>query len=140
MSSARQGAVFALKVVLSWYENIDLRQLRTLRDGSKWTSDPACVELRKKEACSLAECASVDTFFGDLNHQEGSGESISGSEEEDEEKSGEEQEEFGDDIISEVGIPTSSPIRPDASAASGLGEDATTLTSARVPESAPSAP
>ena len=45
MSSARQGADFALKVVFSWYENIDLRQLRTLRDGSKWIEDPACVEL-----------------------------------------------------------------------------------------------
>ena len=38
--AARVGADEALMYVLSWYKGIDLDMLRTLRDGSKWTSDP----------------------------------------------------------------------------------------------------
>ena len=37
-SAARVGADEALMYVLSWYEGINLDALKTLRDGSKWTT------------------------------------------------------------------------------------------------------
>ena len=46
-SAARVGADEALMYVLSWYEGIDLDMLKTLRDGSKWTTDPELIRDRK---------------------------------------------------------------------------------------------
>ena len=39
-SAARVGADEALTYVLSWYKELDLEMLKTVRDGSKWLSDP----------------------------------------------------------------------------------------------------
>ena len=51
-SAARVGADEALMYVLSWYEGIDLNVLKTLRDGSKWTSDPELIRCRQELAHS----------------------------------------------------------------------------------------
>jgi hypothetical protein len=39
-SGARVGANEALSYFLSWYEKADLETLRTVREGSIWTTDP----------------------------------------------------------------------------------------------------
>ena len=48
--------------VLSWYEGIDLDVLKTLRDGSKWTSDPELIRRRQELAHSLIQYAPVHSF------------------------------------------------------------------------------
>ena len=45
-SAARVGVNEALMYVLSWYEGINLDALKTLRDGSKWTTDPDLIRRR----------------------------------------------------------------------------------------------
>ena len=61
-SAARVGADEALMYVLSWYEGIDLDALKTLRDGSKWTSDPELIRRRQELAYSLIQYAPVHSF------------------------------------------------------------------------------
>jgi hypothetical protein len=39
-SGARVGADEALTYFLSWYEKVDLETLRSVREGSMWTTDP----------------------------------------------------------------------------------------------------
>jgi hypothetical protein len=39
-SGARVGADEALTYILSWYEKADLETLRSMREGSVWTTDP----------------------------------------------------------------------------------------------------
>jgi hypothetical protein len=39
-SGARVGADEALTYFLSWYEKVDLETLRSVREGSVWTTDP----------------------------------------------------------------------------------------------------
>ena len=48
--------------VLSWYEGINLDVLKTLRDGSKWTTDPDLIRRRQETAHSLIQYAPVHTF------------------------------------------------------------------------------
>jgi hypothetical protein len=45
-SSARVGADEALTYFLSWYEKADLETLRTVREGSIWTTDPENIRRR----------------------------------------------------------------------------------------------
>ena len=61
-SAARVGADEALMYVLSWYEGINLDALKTLRDGSKWTTDPDLVRRRQELAHSLIQYALVHSF------------------------------------------------------------------------------
>ena len=61
-SAARVGADEVLTYVLSWYEGIDLDMLRTLRDGSKWTTDPDLIRRRQDVAHSLIQYAPVHSF------------------------------------------------------------------------------
>ena len=56
-SAARAGADQALTFVLSWYESINLNVVRSLRQGSKWTSDPTLIESRKDAAKFMASYA-----------------------------------------------------------------------------------
>jgi hypothetical protein len=39
-SGARVGADEALTYFLSWYQKVDLETLRSVREGSAWTTDP----------------------------------------------------------------------------------------------------
>ena len=61
-SAARVGADEALMYVLSWYEGIDLDTLKTLRDGSKWTTYPDLIRRRQEVAHSLIQYAPVHSF------------------------------------------------------------------------------
>ena len=61
-SAARVGADEALMYVLSWYEGIDLDMLKTLHDGSKWTTDPELIRRRQELAHSLIQYAPVHSF------------------------------------------------------------------------------
>ena len=110
-SCARQGADTALRFVLSWYEDINLEQLRSMRRGSKWHSDSSLVELRKQAACALAEFADIEHFFEDMG--EASGESNGEAEEEEEECPGN-----GEDLPGSTPIPTTSTA-PGEDSASG---------------------
>jgi hypothetical protein len=42
-SDARVGANEALTYFLSWYEKADLETLRSVREGSMWTTDPELI-------------------------------------------------------------------------------------------------
>ena len=61
-SAARVGADEALMYVLSWYEGINLNALKTLRDGSKWTSDPDFIRRRQEMKYSLIQYAPIHSF------------------------------------------------------------------------------
>ena len=61
-SAARVGADEALMYVLSWYEGINLDALKTLRDGSKWTSDPDFIRRRQEMKYSLIQYAPIHSF------------------------------------------------------------------------------
>jgi hypothetical protein len=45
-SGARVGANEALTYFLSWYEKVDLETLRSVREGSAWTTDPEFIRHR----------------------------------------------------------------------------------------------
>jgi hypothetical protein len=47
-SGARVGADEALSYFLSWYKKADLETLRTVREGSIWTSDPEHIRHRRE--------------------------------------------------------------------------------------------
>jgi hypothetical protein len=43
-SGAQVGADEALTYFLSWYEKVDLETLRSVREGSAWTTDPEFIQ------------------------------------------------------------------------------------------------
>ena len=61
-SAARVGADEALMYVMSWYEGINLDMLKTLRDGSKWTTDSELIRRRQELTHSLVQYAPVHSF------------------------------------------------------------------------------
>jgi hypothetical protein len=65
-SAARAGADEALTFVLSWYEDINLDGLQTLRSNSKWTEDPELVKQRKRRAHAIAQYAGCHQWTPDL--------------------------------------------------------------------------
>ena len=69
--------------MLSWYETIKLDKARALREGSKWTSDPAKIDEREEAANFMA--AYADTSFLDA------GRAYTDAEEEEEEAPREEE-------------------------------------------------
>lgn len=64
-SAARAGADEALTFVLSWDEDIPLESLQSLRDGSKWMTDPELVKERQKRAYAIAQYANTHRFIPD---------------------------------------------------------------------------
>jgi hypothetical protein len=66
-SAARAGADEALSFVLSWYEDIDLNVLKTMRIGSKWTSELELIQKRQETAYAIAQYADMHTFIEDPN-------------------------------------------------------------------------
>ena len=47
---------------MAWYEGINLDAIRTLRDGSKWITDPDHIQCRQDLAHSLIQYAPVHSF------------------------------------------------------------------------------
>jgi hypothetical protein len=56
-SDAWVGADEALTYFLSWYEKIDLYTLRSVCEGSMWTTDPALIRWRQELAHSYVDYA-----------------------------------------------------------------------------------
>ena len=90
-SAARVGADEALTYVLSWYEELDLEMLKTVRDGSRWLSDPEHIQRRQELAHSLIQYAPVHSFVPGERVPQGEEMEVDGEgEEEDEEQVDEE--------------------------------------------------
>ncbi|KAK1646661.1 hypothetical protein QYE76_064466 [Lolium multiflorum] len=87
-SSARAGADAALRVACSWYEDLDLDALHSLRGDAPTDTDPAKTAKRKDRAYRIAQSAPTSTFIPppiDLLDDISEGE--------DEEEAGEDEEE-----------------------------------------------
>jgi hypothetical protein len=69
-SGARVGADEALSYFLSWYEKADLETLRTVREGSIWTTDPDHIRRRRELAHSYVDYADTDAFVRDIHEPE----------------------------------------------------------------------
>jgi hypothetical protein len=69
-SGARVGADEALTYFLSWYEKADLETLRTVREGSIWTTDPDHIRRRRELAHSYVDYADTDAFVRDIHEPE----------------------------------------------------------------------
>jgi hypothetical protein len=69
-SSARVGADEALSYFLSWYEKADLETLRTVREGSVWTTDPEHIRRRQELAHSYVDYPDTDAFVRDIREPE----------------------------------------------------------------------
>jgi hypothetical protein len=65
-SGARVGADGALTYFLSWYEKVDLETLRSVREGSAWTTDPEFIRHRQELAHSYVDCADTEVFVWDI--------------------------------------------------------------------------
>jgi hypothetical protein len=69
-SDARVGADEALTYFLSWYEKVDLETLRTVREGSMWTTDPELIWRRQELAHSYVDFADTEAFVWDIREPE----------------------------------------------------------------------
>jgi hypothetical protein len=69
-SGPRVGADEALTYFLSWYEKADLETLRTVREGSIWTTDPEHIRRRRELAHSYVDYANTDAFVRDIREPE----------------------------------------------------------------------
>jgi hypothetical protein len=69
-SGARVGADEALTYFLSWYKKADLETLRTMREGSIWTTDPEHIRRRRELAHSYVDYADTDAFIRDIREPE----------------------------------------------------------------------
>jgi hypothetical protein len=69
-SGARVGADEALTYFLSWYEKVDLEALRTVREGSIWTTDPEHIRRWQELAHSYVDYADTEAFVRDIREPE----------------------------------------------------------------------
>jgi hypothetical protein len=69
-SGTRVGADEALTYFLSWYEKADLETLRTVREGSIWTTDPEHIRHRRELSHSYVDYADTDAFVRDIREPE----------------------------------------------------------------------
>jgi hypothetical protein len=69
-SGARVGADEALTYFLSWYEKVDLETLRSVREGSAWTTDPEFIRCRQELAHSYLDYADTEAFVRDIREPE----------------------------------------------------------------------
>jgi hypothetical protein len=69
-SGARVGADEALTYFLSWYEKADLETLRSVHEGSVWTTDPEYVRRRQELAHSYVDYADTEAFVRDIRASE----------------------------------------------------------------------
>ena len=77
-SAARVGADEALSFVLSWYEDITLESLQTMRVNGKYVTDPELIKKRQERAYSFIPYANIHTFVADPNAGEENGEEAKG--------------------------------------------------------------
>jgi hypothetical protein len=64
--SARVGADEALTYFLSWYKKADLETLRSVREGSVWTTDPEYIRRHQDLAHSYVDYADTEAFVWDI--------------------------------------------------------------------------
>jgi hypothetical protein len=69
-SGARVGADEALTYFLSSYEKVDLETLRSVREGSAWTTDPEFIRRRQELAHSYVDYADTEVFIWDIREPE----------------------------------------------------------------------
>jgi hypothetical protein len=69
-SGARVGADEALTYFLSWYEKVDLATLRSVREGSMWTTDPEFIRRRQELAHIYVDFADTEAFVWDIRELE----------------------------------------------------------------------
>jgi hypothetical protein len=69
-SGARVGADEALTYFLSWYEKADLETLRSVREGSVWTTDPEYIQRRQELAHSYVDYVDTEAFVRDVRMPE----------------------------------------------------------------------
>ena len=93
-SAARAGADQALTFVLSWYEAINLDAVRSLYQGSKWTSDLTLIASRKEAASFMAGYAPTRNFFPGPAY----------SEDEEDDEHDEEGDDEEDDVDEEIEV------------------------------------
>jgi hypothetical protein len=67
---ARVGADEALTYFLSWYKKVDLETLRSVREGSAWTTDPEFFQRRQELAHSYVDYANTEVFVRDIREPE----------------------------------------------------------------------
>jgi hypothetical protein len=65
-SSARVGADKTLTYFLSWYEKANLETLRSVREGSVWTTDPEFIRHRQELAHSYVDYVDTKVFVRDI--------------------------------------------------------------------------
>jgi hypothetical protein len=66
----RVGADEALTYFLSWYEKADLETLRSMPEGSAWTTDPELIRRRQELAHSYMDYANTEVFVRDIREPE----------------------------------------------------------------------
>jgi hypothetical protein len=100
-SGARVGAEEALTYFLSWYEKADLETLRTMHEGSIWTTDPEHIRCRRELAHSYVDYANTDAFVQDIREPEKKDDAKASADAEgsDSSQDEEEAEEAGTDIL-----------------------------------------
>jgi hypothetical protein len=64
------GADEALTYFLSWYKKVDLETLRTVCEGSIWTTDLEHIRRRRELAHSYVDYADTDAFVWDIRDPE----------------------------------------------------------------------
>jgi hypothetical protein len=69
-SGTRVGADEALTYFLSWYEKVDLETLRSVREGSVWTTNPEFIQRCKELAHSYVDYADTVAFIQDIRELE----------------------------------------------------------------------
>jgi hypothetical protein len=69
-SGAWVGANEALTYFLSWYEKTDLETLRSVHEGSAWTTDPELIRRRQELAHSYVDYAHTKVFVQDICDKE----------------------------------------------------------------------
>jgi hypothetical protein len=69
-SDARVGADEALTYFLSWYEKVDLATLRSVCEGSVWTTDLEFIRHRQELAHSYVDFADTGAFVRDIREPE----------------------------------------------------------------------
>jgi hypothetical protein len=69
-SGAWVGADEALTYFLSWYEKVDLETLRSVCEGSAWTTDPEFIQHCQELAHSYVDYADTEAFIRDIRMPE----------------------------------------------------------------------
>jgi hypothetical protein len=104
-SGARVGANEALTYFLSWYEKADLETLRTVREGSIWTTDPEHIRCRRELAHSYVDYADTDAFVRDIREPEKTADDAQDAEGSDSSQDEEEAEEADTDAPEQGSVP-----------------------------------